>query len=366
MISKSVVEFCRFLRRNGFPVGIKETIDSLSAASIVTVADVSAFRAALRSLLSTSKEQSVLFDLLFDEYWSLRLVPREMPETDQTTIRASSQHGKFDRSFSDSRPETDLSDQATSGASAAERLKRMDFSKIPLSDLPVLEQIALQLWKQMSVRILRRWRLQGANGPLDLRRTIRHSIGHGGDPVELMRKGRKPRKTNLITLLDVSGSMELYSAFLLRFLFALNKYFKRVDSFLFSTHLIPISAALRSKHLPDVLKNLSETVQEWSGGTRIGECLKDFNEKYARKLLTKHSVVMILSDGWDTGSPDLLNAELRKIRNRAHRLIWLNPLLGLAGYEPITRGMSMALPHTDVFAPAHNLQSLLDLEKHWS
>ncbi len=119
MISKSVIGFCRFLRLNGFPVGIKETIDSLSAASIVTVADLSAFRAALRSLLSTSKEQSELFDLLFDKYWSLRSVPRAMPETDQTTIRASSQHGKFDRSFSDTRPETDLSEKATSGASAA-------------------------------------------------------------------------------------------------------------------------------------------------------------------------------------------------------------------------------------------------------
>ena len=365
MISKSVVEFCRFLRSNGFPVGIKETTDSLSAAGLVNIGDRTAFQAALRALLSTSKEESELFDLLFEHYWT-RSVPSETERRSRSRIIVSMPEGKFDRTVSDVKTETEMLEKTTSGASAAERLKRMDFSKIPVSDLPILEEIAFRLWKQMSVRLVRRWRLHGMNGPVDLRRTIRHSIGHGGDPVDLIRKGRKLKKTNLITILDVSGSMELYSAFLLRFLYALNKYFKRVDSFVFSTHLIPISSAMRNKHLPDALKNLSETVREWSGGTRIGECLNDFNNRFARRLLTKHSIVMILSDGWDTGAPELLSEELRKIKRRVHKLIWLNPLLGLAGYEPLTRGMSTALPHADVFAPAHNLQSLLNLEKHWS
>jgi uncharacterized protein with von Willebrand factor type A (vWA) domain len=160
--------------------------------------------------------------------------------------------------------------------------------------------------------------------------------------------------------------MELYSAFLLRFLYALSKHFKKMDSFLFSTRLIPVSTALRKSHLSKVLQDISENVPEWSGGTRIGECLHQFNEEYGSKLLTRYTVVMILSDGWDTGKPEFLAQELSKIKRKVEKLIWLNPLLGLAGYEPLQRGMSEALLHTDIFAPAHNLESLLKLETYWS
>ncbi|MCI0606614.1 VWA domain-containing protein [bacterium] len=364
MISESVVGFCRFLRVKGFPVGIKETIDALVATEIVTITDRCAFQAALRSLLSSSREESELFDQLFHQYWDSS-ADRDQSQPAQKEIRLAAPEGKFDR-IASAMPEGDSTEAATSGASATKRLKRMDFSKIPLSDLPMLEEIAFRLWKQMRIRLVRRWRLVGKLGPVDLRRTIRHSIGHGGNPVDLMRKGRKLRKTNLVMLLDVSGSMELYSAFLLRFVYALNKYFKRMDSFLFSTQLVPVTSALRKKHLAEVLNDLTDRVSEWSGGTRIGECLRDFNQRFAPKQLTRHSVVVILSDGWDTGSPDLLSGELGKIKRRTHRLIWLNPLLGLAGYQPLTRGMSAALPHADVFAPAHNLQSLMNLERHWS
>ena len=364
MITRSIVEFCRFLRDHGFPVGIKETIDALKAASIVTIGDRPAFHSALRALLASSKEEAEFFDLLFHQYWSHAVsISRAVEKRNKITVAPE---GKFDRAASSEKIESDLLEKATSGASAAERLKKMDFSTIPVADLPALEEIAFRLWRQMSMRLTRRWHLQGKSGPVDLRRTIRHSISHGGDPVELMRKKRAEKKTSLVTLLDVSGSMELYSAFLLRFLYALTRYFKRSDSFLFSTRLMPISRALRNEDLPEVLRDLSNTVEGWSGGTRIGLCLRDFNDKFGRKLLTKHSVVMILSDGWDTGDPKLLDEELRRIKRRVHKLIWLNPLLGLAGYEPLTRGMSAALPHADVFAPAHNLESLLKLEKHWS
>lgn len=167
-------------------------------------------------------------------------------------------------------------------------------------------------------------------------------------------------------LLDVSGSMDLYSAFLLRFVYALNLYFKRVDSFLFSTRLIPVSQTLRKDDLSFVLKDLSENVQEWSGGTRIGESLKDFNARFASKLLNRNTIVVILSDGWDTGEPKLLADELAKMKQRARKILWLNPLLGISGYEPLTQGMVAAKPFADVLIPAHNLESLLQLERYWS
>jgi uncharacterized protein with von Willebrand factor type A (vWA) domain len=367
-ITRSIIDFCRLLRENGFPVGIKETLDSLSALNIVKVTDRAAFKSALRSILSTSKEEFEIFDSLFEQYWQNLTLPFEgsslLPENLIPTIKTP--EGRFHQPISDTNMEVDSEVQATSGASAVERLKQTDFSQVPVTDLPMLEQIAFQLWKKMSVRMMRRWRSFGKNGPIDLRRTIRDSISHGGEPMNLLRKGRKKQKMRLVVLLDVSGSMDLYSTFLLRFVYVLSKYFKRVDSFLFSTRLISVSRSLRKDDLSAVFRELSENVQEWSGGTRIGESLQDFNLRFSQKLLTKKTVVIVLSDGWDTGAPELLSDQLAAIKRRIRKLIWLNPLLGISGYEPITRGMMVAQPYADVFAPAHNLKSLLDLEQHWN
>ena len=164
--------------------------------------------------------------------------------------------------------------------------------------------------------------------------------------------------------LDISGSMNLYSLFLVRFAYALQKHFKRVDTFLFSTSVVEVSDLLRARKLSDALNTLSQRAAEWSGGTRIGESLREFNRQSGRKILTPNTFFMILSDGWDTGAPEMLAAELRYTRSRVQKLLWLNPLLGLKEYQPITRGMSAALPHVDVFVPAHNLESLLALERY--
>jgi uncharacterized protein with von Willebrand factor type A (vWA) domain len=137
-----------------------------------------------------------------------------------------------------------------------------------------------------------------------------------------------------------------------------------VDTFLFSTNVVEISDLLRTRHLPEALRRLSQRTTGWSGGTKIGESLREFNQLYGRKLLSRDTVFMVLSDGWDTGEPEVLAAQLRAAKRRAQRILWLNPLLGLKDYQPITRGMAAALPYVDVFAPAHNLESLLALEKH--
>jgi hypothetical protein len=216
----------------------------------------------------------------------------------------------------------------------------------------------------MSTRLARRERAGEREERLDFRRTIRAGIGHGGDPIDLRFRGKKRRKLHLITLLDVSGSMDLYSLFLIRFIFALHKYFKKIDSFVFGTRLTYAGPALQKDDLMDAMNAISRKVTDWSGGTRIGESLRDFNRNFARKMLTRNSLVIILSDGWDTGNPEMLAEQLRFIKRRAGKVIWMNPLLGLQNYQPVTRGMAAALPLTDVFAPAHNLQSLLDLKKH--
>jgi uncharacterized protein with von Willebrand factor type A (vWA) domain len=271
-------------------------------------------------------------------------------------------------------PANPLSDQegtdnakAVSGATALERLRRVDFSQIPQNDLPELERAAMLLLRRMALRLSRRLKPMQPRGPVDLRRTIRRSISYGGDPVSLSRKGRKLARARLVILVDVSGSMNAYSMFLVRFAYALQKHIRRVNTFVFSTRLREITALLRVRTLSESLEALSQEAAAWSGGTwsggtKIGESLHDFNERFAARLLSPDTLVMILSDGWDTGEPEVVARELRAIQWRGRQLVWLNPLLGMKDYEPRTRGMAAALPFIDVFAPSHNLQSLLALE----
>ena len=182
--------------------------------------------------------------------------------------------------------------------------------------------------------------------------------------MELAHKGRKQRKNRLVILLDISGSMNFYSLFFVRFAYALQASFRRVDTFVFSTDVVEISDLLRMRDLPEALRGLSERAAGWSGGTKIGESLRHFNQLRGTKLLSRDTILIILSDGWDTGEPEVLAAQMRAARRRAQKILWLNPLLGLKDYQPITRGMAAALRYVDVFAPAHNLESLLALERH--
>jgi len=257
--------------------------------------------------------------------------------------------------------------KAVFGAGHHERLARVEFSEVAQSDLAELERLSQRLLRRMAFRLSRRLkRKTTSRGLVDIRRTIRSSISHGGDPVDLRYKTRRREQNRLVLLLDVSGSMNAYSLFLLQFAYAMQKHFHRVHTFLFSTRLVDITAALRSRSLHQSLAALSREAIGWSGGTRIGESLRELQLFHGCSLLSRDTLFVVLSDGWDTGEPQVLASELSAIRSRVKKVLWLNPLLGMEGYEPITRGMSAALPHIDVFAPAHNLESLLQLEQHFN
>jgi uncharacterized protein len=368
--AEAIVEFCRFVRENGLAGGVKETMDCLKAAGAVGVADREALRLALRAVLCSSKNDWDLFDELFASFWRTRQKEQSSAPSARKRLKQPAddlsrpQSAAIELIGSTKAGSEDGEGKAVTGATALERLRRVDFSRIPQSDLPELERISLQLLQQMSARLSRRLKIMQPRGPVDLRRTLRRSISRGGEPVYLSRKGRRKQRARLVILLDVSGSMNAYSLFLLRFAYALAKHFKRVNTFLFSTQLMEITAALRTRDLPEALLALSQEPAGWSGGTKIGESLRDFNRRYGRRLLSRDTVVMILSDGWDTGEPEVLARELSAIQRRSRQVIWLNPLLGMEGYEPLTRGMRAALPFIDVFAAAHNLESLLELEGH--
>ncbi len=163
-------------------------------------------------------------------------------------------------------------------------------------------------------------------------------------------------------LLDVSGSMDKYSFYLLRFIYALKRHFRSMEAFVFSTKLVSITKAMKWMQIDAVLHDIASHADHWSGGTRIGECMQTFNDRYAKYILHGSPIVIILSDGLETGNPVHLAKEMEKIKNRSKSVIWLNPLKGMQGYEPIAAGMQAALPSIHRFESAHNLESLLELE----
>jgi uncharacterized protein with von Willebrand factor type A (vWA) domain len=366
---RAVVEFCCFVRANGLGSGPKTTIDCLQVLRTVRDAGPETLRYALRAVLCASKEEWDLFDKLFAMSWEGPEPTQPSPNKsrknrfsvsglgqEQSILRLGRAAGRADL---ESQP-----DKVASGASLIERLTKTDFTLIPQTDLAELERLSLRLLQRLSRRISRKFRPTYRRGVVDLRRTIRRNLSRGGDLIELCHRRRKRRRAKLVLFLDVSDSMNLYSLFLLKFAYALKKHSSGVESFIFSTKLVEVNNALKAPRLSEALASLSEMTTGWSSGTRIGGSVQDFNRLYAAKLLSRETVFIMLSDGWDTENPEVLGAELRKIKLRVSKLIWLNPLLGLERYEPVTRGMKAALPYIDVFAPAHNLQSLLDLEKH--
>ncbi len=366
MIADSLIAFCRFLRERGSTPGAQQTLDALRAAELVNPANRDTLKAALKLILSSSKEEWDQFDGLFEQYWSGRI--DEPNQAERTKLRGgsslpSNREPEF-RSFAESK-EIDQDDaKLVAGASLEKRLRLADFSTVTARDLPELDRLALHLLSVMSSRLSRRFRGSASSGRLDLRATLRRSLPAGGTPVDLRWKKKKPRPLRLIILIDVSGSMNPYSVFLLKFAYALAKRFPEVRAFLFSTSIQEITSELRSRQLKQALDRLSRAQAEWAGGTRIGESLRQFLAGKGGRLLTQRSAFLILSDGWDTGDPGMLAKQLAVIQRRVRQLIWLTPLLGMDGYQPLTRALNAALPFIDVFAPAHNLDSLLDLERH--
>jgi uncharacterized protein with von Willebrand factor type A (vWA) domain len=249
------------------------------------------------------------------------------------------------------------------GASSVEVLGRTDLRHLDdPEELRRAYELAERLAARMRRRATRRRRLCRRGRVVDLRRTIHRSLPHGGTPLDLVFRKRRVRPRRLVVLLDASGSMNLYSTFFMRFVRGIVENFAEAEAFVFHTRLVHVSHILRERNIEKAIDRMNVMSAGWGGGTRLGASLKTFNDGYAKGLLNRRSVVVILSDGYDTGDPEELAAELARIAKRAGRIVWLNPLLGWAGYEPVARGMAAALPYLDLFAPAHNLDSLAAVE----
>ena len=370
-VAATVARFCRVLREHDFLVSAAESLEAVRAASHVDVGDRREVQLALRSVLAARRDDLALFDSLFEDFWrvpdspvdpgpiSLPHRPRSRPATKAPSRPPTI---SIDR-WMKAPPTTDLELMRVKAASADESLNDKDFSQFAPSELHEITRLARQIARRLAMRRSRRWQPARRGSRADLRRSLRQSIRTGGDIIELSSRTRRRRKTRVVALCDVSGSMDLYSRFFLQFLFALQRTFTQVETFVFATRLSRVTEQLRGDRWGTALARLTADVRDWSGGTRIGAALASLVAG-SPQLLDHRTVVLVLSDGWDTGDPELLAHSLSEIRRRAGRVIWLNPLLSSPAYRPETRGMSAALPHLDVFAPLHNLATLRALAPH--
>jgi uncharacterized protein with von Willebrand factor type A (vWA) domain len=249
------------------------------------------------------------------------------------------------------------------GAARSENLATVDMRHIvDAADIAQAHLLAARLARVMRARLVRREQVRRRGRRLDLRRTIHRNVSHGGTPVELVWRRRKIKPLRLVVLLDASGSMSLYTAFFVRFLHGVVDAFREAEAFIFHTRLAHVSPSLRDRDVTRAVDRLALMAQGIGGGTRIGESLATFNRWHARRVINSRTALMIVSDGYDTGEPERLGEEMRRLRRRCRRIIWLNPLIGWRDYRPDARGMQAALPYVDLFAPAHNLASLAALE----
>lgn len=376
LLLSRLTEFVRYARNQEFRIGMQETLDSQRLALRIGITHRRQLRQGLKSLLCTSASDWERFDAMFDQFWKTGRTGRnsfvsrggQTPRLDALTSAAEkAANTLFDIADARALDATAAgeSDMQQGGASAAESIGSQNFEQISNADeLRKMEALAERLARRIRQRLQRRYRSEVRGEGVDMRRTVRTSLRYGGLPLQLMYRKRRQQVPKIVLLLDVSRSMSVYSYMFLRFVRGMLGAFKDADAFAFHIRLIHIGEAMREPSQHKLREKMALISAGWSGGTRIDKSLESFNRHYARNILNSRSIVIVVSDGYDTGEPQSLVTQLQRIKRRARRLIWLNPLLGQASYEPITRCMQAALPLLDVFAAAHNLESLAALEDH--
>ena len=361
-LSARVVGFCRHLREAGIALGLGEQADAARAA-VVALHDPERFRMALRAATAKNRDEQEIFDACYPAYWE-DLAQADLAEPDPADsvlppLRLPHRGKQSVQYEGDSNAAADR--EISAAAYSPQQVPaRTDFALLSADEMEEMSHLLLAIGRQLARSLSRRYR-PGARGVrLDLRRTLRAGL-RSGELLDLALLRRRRRRLKLALICDVSKSMDLYSRFLIQFMFAFQRAYRRIETFVFSTGLHRITDQLRGPNLAAALDHLAATVPEWAGGTRIGASLEQYLQRYGRTALDRRTVVAILSDGWDTGDVDLLAACMAEIRRRAALVIWLNPLLGNPDYRPQTRGMCAALPFVDVFASAHNAASLRQL-----
>jgi uncharacterized protein len=371
-LTDNIVAFCRYLRSHGFRIGPEEEATALRATSLISPNDRTTFGLALQVTLTRSVKELELFGKLFDDYWKELENALDSKVKDDETKRNRQQGStqpSFDALKSWLNGNKSSEETETANYSPVQTLGQQDFSLIPADQLPELERLLREVSQTLARKLNRRHEKTIHARQFDLKNTLRRNLRRGGELLELSYKRPRRNRMQLVVLADVSKSMDLYSAFLIQFMYAFQNVFRRIETFVFATELHRITTELKQQNFQEALQKLSERQTGWSGGTRIGHSLHTFVSEYGR-LLNRETIVVILSDGWDTDTratvlnrgtgtmPDTLAETMQRLHQKSRKVIWLNPLAGFADYQPRTAAMQAALPHIDVFAPAHNVESL--------
>jgi hypothetical protein len=322
----------------------------------------------------TRKEQVELFNQAFHLFWrapsklpqvmSLILPQLKMPETAQSKQSLRVKQALADNEAQIKAPESRPKNEQKEAVdlvltySPLEVLRKKDFAAFTNEEVAMARQLLSEMNWSIPSKRTRRFNPNTKGRMLDLRKTVRKNMRNEGELIQLSWRGNQTRMRDIVVLCDISGSMERYSRMLLHFIHTITAGLRRVETFVFGTRLTRITRYLKQRDIDDAVSSVSQKVNDWAGGTRIGDALKDFNYLWARRVLRSGAVVMVISDGWDRGEIPLFEREVARLSRSCYRLIWLNPLLGYENYEPLTRGIKAAMPYIDDFLPVHNLESL--------
>jgi uncharacterized protein with von Willebrand factor type A (vWA) domain len=366
-LALNVLLFGRMLRAAGLDIHHGRLLDALRALEWVNLGSRTDVAGTLRSLLVHDRDEIARFDRAFDLFFKAH-----RPPTPGLPLFSLGERPRVVAQPAAGVPvQTELEDvhagpasatRAVGAWSAASVSRTKDFGEFTERELESARALLERFPWTLGRRRTRRWQRASSGAP-DLRPMLRRSV-MTGDLIDLPRRARREVPRPIVLLGDVSGSMERYSRILAHFVYGLAQSATRVEVFLFATRLTRVTRHLMTRRGGIALTRLAREVQDWGGGTRIGEALRAFNTHWARRVIRNGPIVLIVSDGWDRGDPAMLSQELARVRRSCRRLIWLNPLLGGAQYEPLTRGMQAALRHIDDFLPAHNLVSLEQLADH--
>lgn len=377
-LPENIMHFARALRAAGLPVGPGKTLDAIRAVETAGLRHRKDFYWTLHAVFVNRRDQKELFDQAFHIFWrdpqllekmmSL-LLPEVRPDIDgseeaerkKTMRRIAEALAPQSRQEPQDNGEHEIEIDATLTVSDEERLQTRDFEDMTNTEMEEARRaLARMRLPLMSVKT-RRFQPKQNGRRVDMRRSFRAIMKSGGDAMPLERRARVERHPPLVVLCDISGSMERYSRMMLHFMHGMTSDRDRVHSFLFGTRLSNITRHLRHRDIDVALERIGEQVQDWSGGTRIGATLEEFNRFWSRRVLGQGAVVLMITDGLDRDAGDGLEMEMERLHKSCRRLIWLNPLLRFEGFEPKARGIRAILPHVDDFRPVHNLESLSQL-----
>ena len=377
MLATNILHFTRVLRAAGLPLGTSSTLDALACVEVAGIETRQDLKAALRCVQVSRAEHLALFDAAFDLFWrdpdiTAKMMAALLPEVSgrgnatppppPPTRLLDAMHGSQPQQAPQPTQDPDeLEFDATLTFSENEKFQRLDFEGMTSEEWAQAKAAIAHF--ALPVKPLRRRRMRSVSrgNIIDLRRTLRESVRTGGEVIHLMRKAPEVKPPPLVVLCDISGSMHRYTRMFLHFIHALTNAEQHVEVFLFGTRLTHITRQLRHKDVDAALGRVASAAPDWSGGTRIGACLREFNQRWSRRVLGQGAVVLLLTDGLDRDDIEVLSASAERLGKSCRQLIWLNPLLRFEGFAPRAAGIQALLPHATKFVPAHNLQSIKSL-----